>query len=89
VGSSAKMIVGRRGEGPGDGDALLLAARELARPVREAVGEPDGAITSSIQAVSPVSPPSISGSTMFSRAVSVGIRLNAWNTKPTWCGAAR
>ena len=30
------------GEGPGDGDALLLATGELARPVREAVAETDG-----------------------------------------------
>ena len=28
-------------------------------------------------------PPSVNGRTMFSRAVSVGTRLNAWNTKPT------
>ena len=34
--------LGPAGEGPGDGDALLLAAGELARAVVEAVGEADG-----------------------------------------------
>ena len=42
VGSSAKMISGRRGQGAGHGDALLLAARQLARAVRQAVAQPDG-----------------------------------------------
>ena len=36
VGSSAKMIVRTGGEGPGDGDALLLAAGELRRAMRRA-----------------------------------------------------
>jgi len=40
-------------------------------------------ITRSIHASSPREPPSDSGSTMFSRALSVGIRLKAWKMKPT------
>ena len=40
-------------------------------------------ITWSIHSSSPFVPPSISGSVMFSSAVSVGIRLYAWKTKPT------
>ena len=35
--------LGPAGQGPGHGDALLLAAGELARPVVQAVGEADGA----------------------------------------------
>ena len=42
VGSSAKMISGRLGQRPGHGDALLLAAGELARPVPQAVRQADG-----------------------------------------------
>ena len=41
VGSSAKTTVGSRDERARDRDALLLAAGELGRPVREAIGEPD------------------------------------------------
>ena len=43
VGSSAKMISGRCGQRPGHGDALLLAAGELAGPVVEPVAQADGA----------------------------------------------
>ena len=75
VGSSAKMMSGSAGQGPGDGDPLLLAARQLARAVLQAVASPTVVMTSSIHAWSPSSPPSISGSMMFSRAVSVGTRL--------------
>ena len=42
MGSSAKMISGLAGQRPGDGDALLLAAGQLGRPVLEAVAEADG-----------------------------------------------
>ncbi len=39
-------------------------------------------MTLSIHAVSPVRPASSNGSLMFSIAVSVGIKLNDWKTKP-------
>ena len=75
--------VGPGDQRPGDGHPLLLAAGELARPVREPVAEPDacrppGRATPR----SGLRPPRVSGSAMFSAAVSVGTRLNAWKTKP-------
>ena len=71
------------GEGAGHGHALLLATGELAGPVLEAVAEPDGVDTTrSSHARSGLRPARSIGSVMFSRAVSVGTRLNAWNTKP-------
>ena len=42
MGSSAKMMSGRLRERPGDRDALLLSARQLARPVLEPVRQADG-----------------------------------------------
>ena len=71
------------GQGPGDGDALLLAAGELARAVRRAGrrarrSRRPGRAT----AWSGLRPASVIGSVMFSSAVSVGIRLNAWKMKP-------
>ncbi len=42
VGSSAKMISGRRDERARDRDALLLTAGQLRRPVREPVAQADG-----------------------------------------------
>ena len=42
VGSSAKMISGFGREGPGDGDALLLATGELRRAVLQAGPQTDG-----------------------------------------------
>ena len=41
VGSSAMTSGGPAGQGPGDRGALLLAARQLVRPVAGAVAEPD------------------------------------------------
>jgi len=40
VGSSARMTAGSLTKRPRDGHALLLAARELARMMRLAIGEP-------------------------------------------------
>ena len=83
VGSSAKMICGR------DASARATATRccwppdsSLGRCLRRSP-RPTVATTWSIHSLSPDSPPSIIGSRMFSSAVSVGIRLNAWKTKPT------
>jgi hypothetical protein len=42
VGSSASSSAGLGHDRPGDGDALLLAARQLARSVVHSVGEADG-----------------------------------------------
>ena len=69
------MISGFAGEGPGDGDALLLAAGQLARPVLQAVAQADGVDDLVDPLLVALVPPSIIGSLMFSSAVSVGIRL--------------
>ena len=82
VGSSAKTICGRLRERPGDGDTLLLTAGELGRPVREPVAEADGVDHVVEPRRSGLRPASVIGSVMFSCAVSVGTRLNAWNTNP-------
>ena len=65
------------------GDALLLTTRELRRTVTEAVDEADGVDDVVDPCVSGLRPASRIGSVMFSTAVSVGIRLNAWKMKPT------
>ena len=83
VGSSAKMIAGSAGQGPGDGDPLLLTAGELARAVVEAVAEADGADDRVEPGRSGLRPARSIGRVMFSNAVSVGTRLKAWKTKPT------
>ena len=70
-------------ERPRDRDALLLATGELAGQVAEPVAEPDrrddlvepGLVRRRV-------PASVSGRTMFSAAVSVGIRLYCWKMKP-------
>ena len=67
--------VGLAGQGAGDGDTLLLAAGQLARAVLQAVVQPDRRDDLVDPRLVAVSPPSISGSMMFSLAVSVGIRL--------------
>ena len=56
VGSSANITRRPRDEGAGDGDALLLAAGELGRAVREAVVRPTLATTSSSHAWSGLLP---------------------------------
>jgi hypothetical protein len=82
VGSSAKMISGR-----------LASARATATrccwPPDSSLGRwvsrspsPVVFTTVSSHSWSGLRPASDSGSTMFSRALSVGTRLNAWNTKP-------
>ena len=71
-----------RDERAGDRDALLLAAGELRRPVRAALGETDRWISSSTHARSGFAPAIESGSRMFSSAVSIGSRLKNWKTKP-------
>ena len=82
MGSSAKMISGRLGERACHGDALLLTTGELGRPVREPVAQPTVSMTWSSHASSGLRPASAIGSVMFSSAVSVGMRLYDWNTKP-------
>ena len=71
-----------RDERAGDRDALLLAAGELGRSVRAAVGEADRSSSSSNHSWSGFSPAIESGSRMFSSAVSIGSRLKNWKTKP-------
>ena len=66
----------------GDRDALLLAARELARPVLDAVAEPDAAGHLVSQSASARRLARRSGSVMFCSAVSDGTRLKDWKTKP-------
>ena len=76
--------LGPAGERPGDGDALLLATRELGRPVRR--GATRGRRSRRRCRARPCRacwPASRIGSVMFSAAVSVGMRLYAWKTKPT------
>ena len=74
-------------EPAGDGDALLLAARQLARAVVGAVGQTDrgravrrrGAIASARDRAR-----SASAASRCSRVPSsYGMRLKAWNTNPT------
>ena len=43
---------------------------------------PSVPVSSASHAASGFLPPKVSGSTTFSRAVSVGTRLNAWKTNP-------
>ena len=83
----AGRLVGEDHLGPGDqrpgqGDPLLLAAGQLARPVTEAVGEPSDSMRGSNSAGSGLRPASSIGSVMFCAAVSCGSRLNDWKTKP-------
>ena len=83
VGSSANMRSGPRHERARDRDALLLATGQLVRAVLRA-GRP-GPRSSTIcsnHSGSGFLPASAIGSVMFSSALSVGIRLYAWNTNP-------
>ena len=64
------------------GDPLLLAAGQLGRPVPSRSRRPIVSITVSKPGRSGLRPARLSGSVMFSWAVSVGSRLNGWNTKP-------
>ena len=71
-----------RDESARDCDTLLLAARRAGRTVAAPIGEPDLGVSSSTQSLSASGPPSDSGSTMFSSAVSIGSRLKNWKMKP-------
>ena len=82
VGSSAKTICGR------DASARATATRCCWPPESSAgrcpsrPARPVRSITAASQSRSGAAPARVIGSVMFSRAVSVGIRLKAWNTKP-------
>ena len=75
MGSSAKIDRGLLSSARADGDALLLAARELGRPVLEPVARGRRCRRRSSHAGSGLRPASDIGSVMFSSALSVGIRL--------------
>ena len=77
------------GEGPGDRDALLLAAGELVRPVPQPVADATASSTPSYHSWSGLRRAMLSGSRMFSSAVSVGTRLNDWKTNPIWSRRSR
>ena len=84
MGSSANTISGRDDQRPGAGHPLLLPAGQLARTMRESVARCRSSSTTSSNHAWSTSRPAMSrGSVMFSRAVSVGTRLNAWKTNPT------
>ena len=69
---------------PGDRDALLLAAGELAGPVARSARQPDRArAPRAPRARRARRPASRSGRLMFWRTVSDDIRLKAWKTNPT------
>ena len=74
--------VGPAGQRPGHGDPLLLAARQLGGRCRSRSRRPTLSMTASSQARSGFRPARSIGRVMFSAAVSVGIRLNDWKTKP-------
>ena len=92
MGSSARISGGSRRERPGDGDALLLAAGQVAGVVMRALRQADlleqlggaGAGFASRHARRRAS-----GHITFSVASRLGTRLNAWNTTPTPCAGAR
>ena len=77
--------VGVGDDGARDGDALLLAARQRARVVVEAVFEADDAQRrlGAAHALGLVECVSSSGSATLSRAESTGIRLKNWKISPT------
>ena len=79
VGEDDLRLAGQR---PGHGDPLLLAAGELARAVLRRLRRPTVPTTRSSQSLSGLRPARVSGSVMFSSAVSVGTRLKAWKMKP-------
>jgi hypothetical protein len=82
VGHHERWIVHER---PRDRDALLLVARELARPVVHALlqSDPQEQLLARPCAGRRRTPARRSGAATFSRAVRLGIRLNAWKTMPT------
>ena len=72
-------------DGAGDGDALLLPARERRRPRIELVGEPDpvaGARVTCSRACSSSRPATRSGKATLSKAERWSIRRKSWNTTP-------
>ena len=72
VGEDDRRLAGQRA---GHGDALLLAAGQLARPVLQPVAQTDGVDDPVDPLLVALLPPSSSGRVMFSSAVSVGTRL--------------
>ena len=74
--------LGTAGEGAGDGDALLLPARELRRSVLQAVLQPDGLDDLVEPRRVGLAAGEAAGSAMFSAAVSVGTRLKDWKMNP-------
>ena len=91
----AGRLVGEDDLGPadqraGDGDPLLLPAGQLATAGgRGGPRRPTVSTTVSSHSWSGFRPAMSSGSVMFSSAVSVGSRLNAWKMKPTRVAAQR
>ena len=84
----AEDDLGAAGQGAGHGDTLLLATRELAGRCPRRFERPTVATTWSSQAWSALRPARDIGRVMFSRAVNVGMRLNAWKMKPILSDAA-
>ena len=82
VGSSANSTAGLRDQRPGDGHALLLAARKLGGPMVEAVAQADARDQRREPAAVGRRPAMVSGSVRFSAALSMGSRLNDWKMKP-------
>ena len=78
-------------ERAGDRDPLLLAARQLRGQVVAPSGEPDRVEqrVGSGAALAVLDPVGASAASTFSRAVSVGIRLNCWNTNPNVSSRSR
>ena len=72
-------------QGPGNGDTLLLAAREAVGECLAPIEQTDGVEQRLGRRPAPgaaACPSSSSGSVTFSITVSVGIRLKNWKTKP-------
>lgn len=78
----AQQQRGVLGDGAGDGDALLLAARQLRREVAARSASPTAASAARDRSRSP-RPVSSATSRTFSSAVSDGTRLKNWKTNPT------
>ena len=83
VGQDQDRLLDQR---PGDRHALLLAAGELVRPVVEPVSQADlgRAGRRPAAAARAVMPRGRNGTSTFSSAVRLLIRLNDWKMKPTW-----
>ena len=73
-------------QGPGDRHPLLLAARQLVGPMVEPVAQADlaQAARRPARVCSAVTPRGRNGTSTFSTAVRLLIRLNDWKMNPTW-----